>query len=130
MIADLGRPDDYADGTATIVEVGGRQVGVVRWGDAVYAVRNVCPHQLGPVCAGLVRPQIISGGRPGAVGVDLEAPILACPWHGWEFDVRTGRCISGGGQGLRTYPVRLEGGRLLVDLARGRERRARESISC
>jgi nitrite reductase/ring-hydroxylating ferredoxin subunit len=64
MIADAGRPEDYADGAVRIIEAGGRQVGVIRWGDDFYAVRNVCPHESGPVCAGLVRPGIVAGGRP------------------------------------------------------------------
>jgi nitrite reductase/ring-hydroxylating ferredoxin subunit len=116
MIADLGRPEDYADGGIRIVDVGGLEVGVVRWGQDFYAVRNVCPHQAGPVCAGLVRPGIVSTGRPGELALDPEAPILACPWHGWEFDVRTGKSISAGPQKVRTYSISIEGGRLLIDV--------------
>jgi nitrite reductase (NADH) small subunit len=117
LIADAGRPQDYVDGAVRIVDVGGREVGVIRWGDDFYAVRNVCPHQAGPVCAGLVRPGIISSGRPGELALDPQAPILACPWHGWEFDIRTGKMISGGNQSVRTYPVRVDAGRLKIDVS-------------
>jgi nitrite reductase/ring-hydroxylating ferredoxin subunit len=120
VIADIGRPEDFVDGTVRIVDVGGREVGVVRWGEEFFAVRNVCPHQAGPVCAGLVRPNIVSGGRPGELAVDLAVPILACPWHGWEFDVRSGKSISGATQTVRTYAISVEGGRLTVDVPAGR----------
>jgi nitrite reductase (NADH) small subunit len=116
MTHDLGRPEDFAEDSTRILEVGGWDVGVVRWKGSIYALRNVCPHQAGPVCAGLVRPHLVSGGGPGQMGVDEEVPILACPWHGWEFDVRTGECVSGDFRSVRTYPVRTEHGRVLVDL--------------
>jgi nitrite reductase/ring-hydroxylating ferredoxin subunit len=116
MIADAGRPEDYDDGAVRILVAGGREVGVVRWGDDFYAVRNVCPHQAGPVCAGLVRPGIVSNGRPGELELDVNAPILACPWHGWEFDIRTGKMILGGAQAVRTYPITIEAGRLKIEV--------------
>jgi nitrite reductase/ring-hydroxylating ferredoxin subunit len=115
MIHDLGPVEDLADESVKIVEAGGWEIGLVRWGDGVYAVRNVCPHQSAPVCAGLVRPHLVSAGGPGQIGLD-EVPILACPWHGWEFDVRTGDCVSGDNRGVKTYPVRTDSGRVLIDL--------------
>jgi nitrite reductase/ring-hydroxylating ferredoxin subunit len=117
LIADLGHSDDYADGAIRIVEVDGRELGVVRWGNDFFAVRNVCPHQAGPVCMGLVGPHISSGARPGELTLDVDRPVLACPWHGWEFDIRTGRSAADGGYRVRTYPVTLARGRLKVDLA-------------
>lgn len=116
MIHDLGRLEDYPDGAVTLLDVKGREVGVVRWGSDLYAVGNVCPHQSGPVCAGLVRPAIVSGGGPGRLGLAEEVPVLACPWHGWEFDARTGACIAGGRGVVNTYPVRADGDRLVVEL--------------
>jgi nitrite reductase (NADH) small subunit len=43
-------------------------------------------------------------------------PVLACPWHGWEFDIRTGKLITGEAHSVRTYPVRVRGGRIEVEV--------------
>jgi nitrite reductase/ring-hydroxylating ferredoxin subunit len=120
---DVGADDDFLEGRVRVVEAGGWEVGIVRWQGRFYAVRNVCPHEAGPVCRGLVKPHLVSGGGPGLMGVDDDVPVLACPWHGWEFDVRDGRCLSGDERGVRTYPVSRENGRVLVDVpARRRSR--------
>ena len=118
---EVGALDDFAPRTVTVVPVGGVEVGIVRWDDdAVYALRNVCPHALGPVCAGRLGPKIVAaGGDPMALGVDESCPVIACAWHGWEFDVRTGQAIwPDGRMRVKTYPARVEGGRVLVALDR------------
>ena len=43
------------------------------------------------------------------------APVIACPWHGWEFDVESGEAVWNPSQRIRTYPVDIAGGRVLVD---------------
>ena len=91
----------------------------MRWDDdAVYALRNVCPHALGPVCAGRLGPKIVApGGDPMAFDVDESCPVIACAWHGWEFDVRTGQAVwPDARMRVRTYATRVEGGRVLVAL--------------
>jgi nitrite reductase/ring-hydroxylating ferredoxin subunit len=76
------------------VDVDGREIGVFRLGNSFYAYANRCPHQGGPACRGRVT------GRVEAVLAEdrtiLEERFsreqfhLACPWHGWEFDLATG----------------------------------------
>jgi nitrite reductase (NADH) small subunit len=128
MKRDLGPVDAFAEGAVRVVDAGGWEVGVVRWQDRFYTVRNVCPHEAGPVCRGLVKPHLVSGGGPGLMGVDDDIPVLACPWHGWEFDVRDGRCLSGDARGVKTYPTSVRGGRVLVDVpVRSARRRPRST---
>ena len=79
----------------------------------------MCSHQSGPVCSGILGPRL-TGGRPGAMELDAATPVLACPWHGWEFDVRTGRALHDGRHSIRTFPVRIAGDRVLVELAHAR----------
>jgi nitrite reductase (NADH) small subunit len=43
-------------------------------------------------------------------------PVIACPWHGWEFDVRTGVSLWDDHYRVRTYPAHVSNGRVLVDL--------------
>jgi nitrite reductase (NADH) small subunit len=123
MKHDVGALDDYPEGLPKIVDVGGWEVGIVRWKGDAYALRNVCPHELAPVCRGLVRPRIVSPGAPGMIGLDDDMMILTCPWHGWEFDIQTGHCVSGDPHSVRTYPVSIDNGRVLVDVPERRRTR-------
>lgn len=86
----VGRASELADGDRLIVEVGGRSVGIFRVGDRLYALRNRCPHAGGELCRGRVLGRLESP-RPGRYVHDLSRPLIACPWHGWEFDLATGQ---------------------------------------
>lgn len=93
--------EEVPAGTPTLVEAQGTPVVLVRVGDDVYACSDICTHQGGPLSEGK-----LSGTR------------LACPWHGWMFDVKTGQCVmpSRGGSVPR-YPARVdEAGGVWVDL--------------
>ena len=95
------------------------ELGIVRWdGDQVHALRNVCPHAGGPVCEGRLGPRIVaSAADPLRLEVDETCPVVTCAWHGWEFDARDGRALAPGPRlRVRTYPVRIEDGTVLVDL--------------
>ena len=82
------------------VEVGGRRVVLARLGDAVYACDDACAHQGGPLSEGK-----LSGHR------------LACPWHGWMYDVRTGACVfPGRGARVATYPAHVEAGEIWLEV--------------
>jgi nitrite reductase/ring-hydroxylating ferredoxin subunit len=116
MTVDVGQLDDFRDGEVTIVVVNGREIGIVRWSDDFFALANRCAHQRGPLCRGTLSPRLESR-EPGAMELARGAPVIACPWHGWEFDVRTGRAVWDEGYAVRTYPVQVENGRILLDLS-------------
>jgi nitrite reductase (NADH) small subunit len=124
-LVDVGGLADYAERSARIVSVEGVEIGVFRWrGEEVYALRNVCPHMGGPVCAGRLSALIRPGVAPGELEADPDTPVIACSWHRWEFDVRTGRSIQPSTYRVRTYRVTVRRGRILVDF--GRRRAAKE----
>jgi nitrite reductase/ring-hydroxylating ferredoxin subunit len=103
----VGLVADFADGDRKIIEVNGKSIGVFRIGDQFYALRNRCPHQFGPLCMGTLAPRAISDG-PGDVRMDPGPPLIACPWHGWEYDLATGQSFAGPGRGnlaVRSYEV-------------------------
>jgi nitrite reductase/ring-hydroxylating ferredoxin subunit len=105
----VGKVSDFANGDRKIVDVNGKSVGVFRIDDQFYALRNRCPHQFGPLCAGTLAPRPISDG-PGDVRMDSGPPLLACPWHGWEYDIATGQSFMGPGRGnmaVRAYDVNV-----------------------
>jgi nitrite reductase (NADH) small subunit len=87
-------------GQPRLVDAGGTRMVLVRIGDRVHALGDVCAHKGGPLAEGK-----LSGTR------------LACPWHGWMYDVRTGQCLfPGRGGAVASYPVRVEGDDVWVDL--------------
>jgi nitrite reductase/ring-hydroxylating ferredoxin subunit len=94
----VGKVSDFGNGDRKIIDVNGKSIGVFRVDDQFYALRNRCPHQFGPLCAGTLAPRAVSSG-PGDVRLDPGPPLIACPWHGWEYDLATGQSFMGPGRG-------------------------------
>lgn len=110
--------DELPAGERTMVEVGGAEVGVLNVDGDLYAVRNRCPHRAGPVCEGRVTDALV-GTWPG-VGERLEEsmtgePAIACPWHGWEFDLASGDHLGDDTYAVQTYDVVVEDGVVYVE---------------
>lgn len=102
------RLDEFPPGERRIVQAGRRSIGVFRVGDRFYAINNHCPHQGGPLCLGRTKPWVSSTG-PGEFVLAEDDALLACPWHGWEYDLATGQSFLGPGEApVRTYEVSLE----------------------
>ncbi len=80
-----------------------------------YAVRGVCPHQGGMLGAGQLTSLTVSD-VPGTYQFAKHGEVLRCPWHSFDFDVTTGRCVSDPRLRVKTYPVRVEDGHVVVDL--------------
>ena len=118
----VGKVADFKNGDRKIVDVNGKSVGVFRVDGQFYAIRNRCPHQWGPLCLGDFAPRAVSGG-PGDVHLAGGPPLLACPWHGWEYDLATGQSFMGPGHGLApalTYDVNVLPGSEVAAAARQR----------
>lgn len=86
----VARVDELPPGSRKVVTVGGREVGVFNVGGEFFAVLNRCPHQAGPLCQGTLVGELTSS-KPGEYEFSREGEILKCPWHQWEFDLRTGQ---------------------------------------
>jgi nitrite reductase (NADH) small subunit len=113
---DVGSVEDFVTGQIRIVRAADRELGIARWAGEWYAIRNVCPHRGAPVCVSGINPAL-SEGVPGDVddfSVDHERPVIVCPWHRWEFEVRTGQAVTGP-ERLQMYPVHVRDGRVLVE---------------
>jgi nitrite reductase/ring-hydroxylating ferredoxin subunit len=113
---DVGALDDFQEGRATIVKADGREIGVVRWAGSIYAIRNICPHQSAPLCEGRVEPRILAKPTVGVIELDREDLVLSCPWHGWEFELTSGRSVFDPDYRVRTYEVEVRDGRVLVEM--------------
>jgi nitrite reductase (NADH) small subunit len=114
----VARVDDMADGERKIIIDDKVEIGVFRVDGTFYAWRNECPHQGGPVCQG----QLMQGveerldAQRRSLGIHYRAGSLniVCPWHGFEFDVRTGRHAGFAAMRLASYPVKLRDGEIYV----------------
>lgn len=105
--------DEIADGACKIVKVPafGKEIeiGVFRVGAEYFAYRNVCPHAGAPVCQG----KICGTTLPSEVyqyEYSEEKKVLRCPWHGWEFDLKTGKHLVDERMKLRAYNVEADAG--------------------
>ncbi len=86
----VGTVDDIRPGGRKVVEIGGRRVGVFNVGGEYFAILDRCPHQGGSLCSGR-QTGLVTSSRPGEYEVTRPGEIIRCPWHGWEFDIRTGQ---------------------------------------
>jgi methylamine---glutamate N-methyltransferase subunit C len=77
---------DLSPGKPALVTLDDRDVAVIRRGDEILAIGNECPHQGGSLCDGWV-----------------EGDIVICPLHGWEFDLRSGACMTVPGESVPRY---------------------------
>ena len=104
----VGLASEVPPGGRKIVEVEGRSVGIFNVHGTFYALRNRCPHQGAPLCLGSIKGLTLPSA-PGEYLWAREGEILRCPWHGWEFDITTGRTICDPERTrVRTYEVTVE----------------------
>jgi len=85
-------------GQVALVSVDGEDVALFRRGDELFAFGNRCPHQEGSLSDGLV-----------------EGDIVTCPLHGWEFDMRSGLCMTIPGESVPRYEVTVEDGAVFLE---------------
>jgi nitrite reductase (NADH) small subunit len=84
--------------TPMLVTVDGADVFLYRRGDEILAIGNECPHQGGNLCDGWI-----------------EGDIVTCPLHGWEFDFRSGVCMTIPGERVPRYEVSVDGGAVYLE---------------
>ena len=103
-----GTVDEIPPGERKIVELAGRLIGVFNVGGEFFALRNRCPHQGGSLCEGKLSG-LLEATKPGEYSYSRPNEIVRCPWHGWEFDLRTGQSwFDPAKTRVRRYPVTLE----------------------
>ena len=86
----VARAEEIAPGASKMVSIKGREIGVFNVKGDYYAFANKCPHEGAPLCRGKV-VSLVEAELPGEYVVSRQGELLRCPWHGWEFDLRTGQ---------------------------------------
>lgn len=109
----VARASDLAPGECAIVTIKRHSVGVFNVNGTFVAVLNVCPHELAPVCRGRVSGTTLPSA-PGEFRWGREGEILSCPWHGWEFDLVTGKALADPRVRVRRYPTEVVDGTVFV----------------
>jgi nitrite reductase/ring-hydroxylating ferredoxin subunit len=112
----VGTVDEIPPGQRKIVDVAGRSVGIFNVAGEFFAVLNRCPHQGGPLCTGNTLGFLRSAGV-GEFIYSRAGEVVRCPWHGWEYDLRTGQSWFDPARVIvRKYEVSVEPGQ---DLQKG-----------
>ena len=100
LVVKVAEVNDLEDGELLAVEVDGEPICLAKVNDSIYAFTDNCTHISGPLSEG-----------------DLEGEVVTCPWHGAQFNVRTGKVMRGPArQDILTYRVRVEGQSILLRL--------------
>lgn len=95
----IARTGEVPEGEGRSFEVGGRRIAVFNVGGEYHAIDDVCVHRGGPLGDG-----------------SLEGSVVTCPWHGWRYDVLTGRCPDNEEVGVPRYTVVVEGDEIRVEI--------------
>lgn len=91
--------DDIPVGQIREFQVNGKPVAIANVGGKLFAINSVCLHHGGPLGEG-----------------DLQGSVVTCPWHGWQYDVTTGKLAQQPETGVECYPVELRDGDVYIDL--------------
>lgn len=90
---------DLPEGSSRCVEIGGASIALFNVGGRIHALGNACPHRGGPLGEGS-----LSGG------------VLTCPWHAFEFEVGSGKCLTNPNLSTPCFAVKQEGQDILVQI--------------
>ena len=116
----VGRIEEIPEDACRMVWLNERGIGLIRRNGRVYAYENRCLHQGGPVCQGEVLGRyeaVLAPDRSIAYERFSERELhLVCPWHGWEYDVETGECITDRRLRLTSYPTVIRDGQVYVQI--------------
>jgi nitrite reductase (NADH) small subunit len=91
--------DEIPTGQIREFQVAGKAIAIANVDGKLFAINSVCLHHGGPLGEG-----------------ELDGSVVSCPWHGWQYDVTTGKLTQQPDTGVECYPVELRGSDVFVDL--------------
>ena len=105
--------DELAPGERIVRDFDGLSIGVFNVGGSLYALHNRCPHRGGALCLGPVTGTALDDAGFRFV-YGRKGELVRCGWHGWEFEIATGRSLVDPRVRAKTFPVELENGGVYV----------------
>lgn len=110
---NVGKASEFKEGDKKIVPNGKSEIGVYFVKGGWHAYQNLCPHQGGPACEGLlmakVEEVIAEDKTYQGMRFNHDEMHIVCPWHGWEFDISNGEAVADRKFRLRKYNVEVRG---------------------
>ena len=113
----VAKASELKDGDRRIVAAGKREIGVFHKDGAFYAYSNNCLHQGGPACEGLLINNVVDVINPDRTYESQtfgDQTHFVCPWHGYEYDIKTGECVGDRKLKLRKFDVVKRGDEIYV----------------
>ena len=111
----IGKVDQIPPGDHKLVEIRGRQIAIFNLSGDFFGILDRCPHQGASLCKGRI-VGLVESEEPGQYKFSRQNEIIRCPWHGWEFDIRTGRSRCEPNKiRARQYPVTISDKDQLTD---------------
>jgi nitrite reductase/ring-hydroxylating ferredoxin subunit len=102
-------------GSRKLVTVKGRPIAIFNVAGSFYGLFNRCPHQGGSLADGMLTG-LLQSNMPGEYCYSRQGEILRCPWHGWEFDIRTGQSYCDPEKiRVRNYNIEVQHGQRVVE---------------
>ena len=98
-LTKVAKTSDIPPGTGKVVETGGKTLALFNCEGTFYAIDNTCKHRGGPLGEG-----------------SLTGATVMCPWHGWEYDVSSGKCQTDPSIAVQKFDVKVEGDDILVSV--------------
>ena len=96
----VAQTSELSAGTGKVVQADGRNIALFNVEGTFYAIDNTCTHRGGPLGEGA-----------------LNGESVTCPWHGANFNVKTGVVTRPPApSGVRSFPVKIEGNDVLVEI--------------
>lgn len=106
----IGASERVPEGGRLVVDVADKTIGIFRVDGRLYAWENTCAHQGGPVCQGKIIPRVTEliddGGESRGFAFDDSRLHIVCPWHGFEYDIKSG--VHPGRRAARLIHVAVE----------------------
>jgi nitrite reductase (NADH) small subunit len=116
----IGKVDEFTEGGRKVVSCDGIEIGVFRIDGEFVAWYNQCSHRQGPVCQGRIYKRVVepvdSQQRTRMLQFDENETHIVCPWHGYEFNLKTGRHPGSEAQALRHAKLEIIDGEVHVVL--------------
>ena len=114
----VAKAAEMKEGDRRIVFAGDLEIGVFRQDGQYYAYSNTCLHQGGPACEGLViakvEERLLADQTSRGLYFSENELHFVCPWHGYEYDMRTGEFVGNRKQRLRKFQVVQKGDDIFV----------------
>ena len=95
----IAKTEDISPGSGIVAEVDDKNLAVFNVDGNYFVIDNTCIHRGGPLGEG-----------------DLNGDVVTCPWHGWDYNVKTGACTNNPDACVKAYAVTLEGSDIKVEL--------------